>query len=94
MLSFQTSVAPFQLLQHPLLAVEVFGDHGLQAMLAAVVYAIIGLALFGVVWVAIVQFTPFSIRKEIEEDQNIALGVILAAILLGMALIISSAIRG
>jgi uncharacterized membrane protein YjfL (UPF0719 family) len=50
--------------------------------------------LFGVVWIAIVQFTPFSIRKEIEEDQNIALGVILAAILLGMALIISSAIRG
>jgi uncharacterized membrane protein YjfL (UPF0719 family) len=38
--------------------------------------------------------TPFSIRKEIEEDQNIALGIVIGAMLLGIALIIAAAING
>ena len=35
---------------------------------------------------------PFSVRKEIEEDQNIALGLIIGAMIIGMALIIGAAI--
>jgi putative membrane protein len=38
--------------------------------------------------------TPFSIRKEIEEDQNIALGILIGAIMLGLAIIIAAAIHG
>jgi len=37
---------------------------------------------------------PFSLRKEVAEDQNVALGIILGAFILGVSLIISSAIRG
>ena len=63
-------------------------------LVGALVYSAIGLALFGLVWFLIVKLSPFSIRKEIEEDQNTALGIIIGAVILGIALIISSAIRG
>jgi uncharacterized membrane protein YjfL (UPF0719 family) len=34
------------------------------------------------------------LRKEIEEDQNVALGVVLGAVVIGIALIVAAAIRG
>ena len=34
-----------------------------------------------------------SIRKEIEEDQNTSLGIILGSLIIGISIIISSAIR-
>ena len=37
---------------------------------------------------------PFSIMKEIEHDQNVALGVVMGAILLGLAIIVAAAIHG
>ncbi len=45
------------------------------------------------VWV-ISRIAPFSIRKEIEEDQNVALGVIIGALILAVALIIAAGIHG
>lgn len=36
---------------------------------------------------------PFSIRKEITEDQNIGLGIILGSFVIGISIIISAAIR-
>ena len=59
---------------------------------AALVFSAIGLALFGLAFFVIVKVAPFSIRKEIEEDQNVALGIVIAAVVLGMAFIIGSAI--
>ena len=40
------------------------------------------------------NFFRDGVRKEIEEDQNTALGIILGAFILGVSLIISAAIRG
>ena len=37
---------------------------------------------------------PFSMRKEIEEDQNTALGIIMAGVLIGLSIILSAAIQG
>ena len=37
---------------------------------------------------------PYSVHKEIEEDQNVALGVIIGAMLIGVAIIIAAAIHG
>jgi uncharacterized membrane protein YjfL (UPF0719 family) len=36
----------------------------------------------------------FHLHKEIEEDQNTALGIVIGSIMIGLALIISSAIQG
>jgi uncharacterized membrane protein YjfL (UPF0719 family) len=60
----------------------------------SLLYSAIGAAfLFLCLWVAN-RIVPFSIKKEIVEDQNVGLGIIMGAFVLGIALIISAAIRG
>ena len=60
----------------------------------SLVFSVFGLVLFALaIWV-IVKVCPFSVRKEIEDDQNIALAVIIGAIILGIALIVAAAIHG
>jgi uncharacterized membrane protein YjfL (UPF0719 family) len=74
-----------------LLAKEFFD---LASIVSAAVYSVLGLVIFGIVWMLIVWLTPFSIRKEIEDDQNTSLGIILGAVIIGIALIISAAVAG
>jgi uncharacterized membrane protein YjfL (UPF0719 family) len=61
---------------------------------AAVIFALLGLVLFGIVWGLIVMLTPFSIRKEIEEDQNTSLAVLIGSVFLSIAVILAAAIHG
>lgn len=56
------------------------------------VYVAVGLAVFGGAFLVLSKIIPFSIRKEIEEDHNTALAIILGAVILGLAHIISAAI--
>ncbi len=85
---------PILLTSSPWLGAALLDEGGLHNMVQAVLYSLIGVILFGIVWFLIVKISPFSIRKEIEEDQNTALGIILGAVIIGIALIISAAIRG
>jgi uncharacterized membrane protein YjfL (UPF0719 family) len=39
-------------------------------------------------------YFPFSVVKEIEQDQNTALGIIIGSVLIGMSIIIAAAIYG
>jgi len=43
-------------------------------------------------WI-IEKMLPFSMRKEVAEDQNVALGIILGSFIIGLSMIISAAIR-
>ncbi len=63
-------------------------------ILGALIYSLIGIGLFGLAFFIIVKVAPFSIRKEIEEDQNTALGIIIGSVIIGIALIISAAVHG
>lgn len=74
-----------------LLAKEIFD---IAALANAAIYSVLGLLIFGVFWLLIVWLTPFSIRKEIEDDQNVALSVIMAGVTVGIAIIIAAAIHG
>ncbi|HEY6032697.1 MAG TPA: DUF350 domain-containing protein [Kofleriaceae bacterium] len=65
-----------------------------DAMVSSAVFAGIGLAVFGIAFWIMKMVVPFSMKKEIEEDQNVALGVIVAGVMIGIALIISAAIHG
>ncbi len=65
-----------------------------DALVGALLYSVLGLVLFGVAFFVIARVTPFSIRKEIEEDQNTSLGIIIGAVIIGVAMIISAAIHG
>jgi len=57
-------------------------------------FTLIGLVLFAIAFWIIVKVSPFSIRKEMEDDQNIALGIVIASVIIGIALIVSAAIHG
>ncbi len=70
------------------------GADFLDQLLPAAAFALLGMGLFGLAWFIVVKISPFSIRKEIEEDQNTALGIILGALLLGISIIIAAAVSG
>ena len=59
----------------------------------AVLWSVIGMLLFGCAFQVIRMICPFSIRKEIEEDQNTALGIVIGAVMIGIALIVAAAIH-
>ncbi len=69
-------------------------DQILKTLVSALAFSALGLVLFALAFLIIVKVTPFSLRKEIEEDQNTALAIIIASVILGIALIVSSAIHG
>ena len=63
-------------------------------LVTTAIFTAFGLLVFGLAYVIMVKASPFSIRKEIEEDHNVALAIIIGAIIIGVALIISAAIQG
>ncbi len=69
-------------------------DELLPVLLTTVIFVGIGLAVFAVAFFIVVKVAPFSVKKEIEDDQNTALAIIIGAIIIGVALIISAAIQG
>jgi putative membrane protein len=64
------------------------------ALASTLVYSFLGLVVFGIAIYIMEKVTPFSIRKEIEEDQNMALAIIMGSVLISLAMIIQAAIRG
>lgn len=65
-----------------------------KPILDSILYSVIGtIVLLATFWV-IERVLPFSITHEIAEDQNVGLGIILGAFIIGISIIISSAIRG
>jgi uncharacterized membrane protein YjfL (UPF0719 family) len=65
-----------------------------NTIVQSVAFVTIGLVVFGIAFWLITKIAPFSIRKEIEDDQNTALGIVIGAVIIGLALIISAAIGG
>jgi uncharacterized membrane protein YjfL (UPF0719 family) len=74
---------------------DVMGLNALvRHLLAVVVFSLVGVAvLFVCVWV-IDKVTPYSFRKEILEDQNTALAILVGAGLIGISMIIAAAVHG
>jgi uncharacterized membrane protein YjfL (UPF0719 family) len=69
-------------------------DNLVKHVVASLIFTGIGIGVFGVAFVLIKAITPFSIRKELEEDQNVAVGIVIGSVILGLALIIAAAIHG
>ena len=63
-------------------------------VVTTIVFVILGLIIFALAFLIIAKATPFSVRKEIEEDQNVALAIVIASVILGSALIIAAAVHG
>jgi uncharacterized membrane protein YjfL (UPF0719 family) len=61
-------------------------------VVASVVYALIGVGIFAVAFMLMEKIAPFSLRKELAEDDNVAVGILLGSIMIGLSIIIASAI--
>lgn len=65
----------------------------LPVVVTTLVFVVIGLIVFALAFLVIAKAAPFSVRKEIEDDQNIALAIVIASVILGSALIIAAAVH-
>lgn len=63
-------------------------------LVLAIMFTLVGMLLFGLCIWLIVKIAPFSVQKEIEEDQNTSLGIIMGSLILGIAIILAAAIHG
>lgn len=62
-------------------------------VVAAVIYALIGIVLFVVAFLIVDRITPGTLWKELLEDQNTALGILMGCVAIGLAIIVAAAIH-
>ncbi|MDQ6788404.1 MAG: DUF350 domain-containing protein [Acidobacteriota bacterium] len=62
--------------------------------MTTIIFVLIGLVVFAAAFFIIVRVVPFSVKKEIEEDQNTSLAILIGSMIIGMAIIIAAAISG
>ncbi|EMI58170.1 DUF350 domain-containing protein, partial [Rhodopirellula sallentina] len=66
----------------------------LEHLLAACVFSVVGIVVFVVCLILAEKLTPFSLIHEIGEEHNMAVSIVVAAIVLGISVIIAAAIMG
>ena len=62
-------------------------------LLNALIYALLGIVIFAFSFIIIDKMTPYHLWKEIVEDKNVALAILIGAISLGMCIIIAAAVH-
>jgi putative membrane protein len=82
------------LLSSPTLGMIIKLDELVPVLVTTAIFVLIGLVVFAIAFLIVVFVAPFSVKKEIEDDQNISLAVIIGSIIIGIAMIISAAIHG
>jgi uncharacterized membrane protein YjfL (UPF0719 family) len=66
----------------------------LEHLAAAAIFGLVGIFLFLFALWLTVKVSPFSLRKELEDDQNVAVGILVGAVFLGIAVIVAAAVQG
>ncbi|WP_287877029.1 DUF350 domain-containing protein [Acidovorax sp.] len=64
------------------------------AFLGSILYALIGVVIFWLCFWLIDKITPADLWREIVEKQNQALALVVAAMCLGISIIVAAAIHG
>ncbi len=67
--------------------------HVLDQLAVAGVFTGFGLVLFALAFILVSKFAPFDVKKELTEDDNVAVGVMMAGIFVGIAIVIAAAIH-
>ncbi len=67
-------------------------DALLEVLITTLIFVFIGIVFFAVTYGILSRMYP--LKKEIEEDQNTALAIVIGSIMLGIAIIIAAAIQG
>jgi putative membrane protein len=62
-------------------------------LLNAVVFATLGIVIFIAAFAIVDKLTPYSLWKEIMDDHNVALAIMVGAMSIGMCIIIAAAVH-
>lgn len=62
-------------------------------LLNALIYAVLGIIIFVISFAVLDKMTPYALWKEIVEEKNVALAILVGAMSLGMCIIIASAVH-
>jgi uncharacterized membrane protein YjfL (UPF0719 family) len=62
-------------------------------ILNALLYSVLGIVIFVVTFAIVDKLTPYALWKEIVEEKNLALAILVGAISLGMCVIIAAAVH-
>lgn len=65
-----------------------------NVLVSTLIFVVLGLIIFALAFFFITVVAPFSVKKEIEEDQNVALGIVIGSIIIAISIIIAAAISG
>lgn len=63
-----------------------------MTLLATAVYTLFGAVVFGLAFFAMFKLSPIPLRKELEDDQNTAIAIVMASVILGLAWVIGAAV--
>ncbi|MFT4101398.1 MAG: DUF350 domain-containing protein [Burkholderiaceae bacterium] len=64
-----------------------------EVLVASLVYSLLGVVVFWVSFLVIDRITPYDLWKQLVEERNIALAIVIGAMCLGVAIIVASAIH-
>ncbi len=60
----------------------------------SMLFAVMGVVIFWIAFVIIDKLTPYNLWEELVEKQNLALGMVVAAMCLGISIIVAAAFHG
>ena len=62
--------------------------------LGSILYAFVGVIVFWISFIVIDKITPYDLWKELIEQRNTALAMVVAAMCLGVSIIVAATIHG
>jgi putative membrane protein len=63
-----------------------------RLLVAASVFGIVGIVLLIIGYYLWELITPYNVRKELQENKNVAVAIVVAAFILGMAIVIAASL--
>jgi putative membrane protein len=69
-------------------------DALIRGAVASLLFSIIGILVFVAGFFVVRKLLPFDVHKELEVDQNTAVGMVVASFILGLAFIVGMSIHG
>ena len=65
----------------------------MESLLNICIISLFLMVIFGIAFFIMVKISPFSVTKEIEEDQNTSLSILFGSVFIAIAIVISAGIN-
>jgi uncharacterized membrane protein YjfL (UPF0719 family) len=65
-----------------------------KALVTSTVFSLVGMVVFVAGFYLVKLILPFDVNKELEHDQNTAVGIVIGAFILGLAFIVGMSVHG